>query len=136
MSVLRSHTFVASIEAIVPVSVVPVMVNIEPDTMTVDPSPIAVRILNPIQVEDHDALHGDLESHGIGTGIHYKIPGHRQPALADHPHRASDLSATEEACRELISIPMYPELSDKQIDYVAQHVRSFVADRATTRSGA
>lgn len=68
-----------------------------------------------------------LAERGVGTGIHYKNPGHLQPALAKHPHRAGDLKVTVEACRELISLPMFPELTDEQIDYVGARVKDFLA---------
>lgn len=80
----------------------------------------------PIRVGQRDALRDHLEAQGIGTGIHYKIPGHRQPALRDVPHRAADMPVTEAVCRELLSIPMYPQLGDDQVEYVAHYVRAFM----------
>ncbi len=73
-----------------------------------------------------DELAAYLGEHGVGTGIHYKNPGHLQPALRRHPHRAGDMKVTVEACRELISLPMYPELTDEQVEYVAARVLEFV----------
>jgi dTDP-4-amino-4,6-dideoxygalactose transaminase len=67
-----------------------------------------------------------LGERGVGTGIHYKNPGHLQPGLQHHPHRAGDMKVTSEACRELISLPMYPELTDEQVEYVAARVREFL----------
>jgi dTDP-4-amino-4,6-dideoxygalactose transaminase len=74
-----------------------------------------------------DALAAHLGERGIGTGIHYKNPGHLQPALRGHPHRAGDMKVTVEACRELISLPMYPQLTEAQVEYVAAKVLEFVA---------
>jgi dTDP-4-amino-4,6-dideoxygalactose transaminase len=74
-----------------------------------------------------DELAEHLAQRGVGTGIHYKNPGHLQPALRQHPHRAGDMKVTIEACRELISLPMYPQLSAEQIEYVAARVLEFVA---------
>ena len=79
-----------------------------------------------LRVPERDALVAYLGENGIGTGIHYKNPGHLQPALRHHEHRAGDLKVTIEACRELISIPMFPELRDEQIEYVAHHVLEFL----------
>jgi len=84
--------------------------------------------LYPLRVENRDVLQEYLARQDIGTGIHYKIPGHKQPALKGHPHRADDMSVTEETCKTLLSIPMYPELDEEQIEYVAGHIRSFVRD--------
>ena len=73
-----------------------------------------------------DELADHLAQRGVGTGIHYKNPGHLQPALRSVPHRVGDMKVTIEACRELISLPMYPQLSADQIEYVAAQVLEFV----------
>lgn len=80
----------------------------------------------PIRVRERDALIEHLSEHGIGTGIHYKIPAHRQPALRAHPHRHGVLEITDRACAELVSLPMYPDLTAEQTAYVAEHVREFL----------
>jgi len=82
--------------------------------------------LYPIRTEGRDALREHLERCGVGTGIHYAIPGHRQPALRGRPHRAGPMKVTEEACRTMLSIPMYPELTDAQIEHVIGSVREFL----------
>ncbi len=86
----------------------------------------AAHHLYPLRVRDRDALIAHLSESGIGSGIHYPIPAHRQPALKDHPHRHLDMPVTEAACEELISIPMYPELTDEQVEYVAGTVQEFL----------
>jgi dTDP-4-amino-4,6-dideoxygalactose transaminase len=85
-----------------------------------------VHHLFPIRVPRRDELRAFLEERGIGTGIHYKIPAHRQAALRGRPHRLTPMPVTEEACEQLVSLPMYPELTDAQMDYVAGHVRAFL----------
>jgi dTDP-4-amino-4,6-dideoxygalactose transaminase len=82
--------------------------------------------LYPLRHERRDALREHLERREIGTGIHYKIPGHLQPAMQGTPHRRGELKVTEEACRTLLSIPMFPELTDAQIDHVIGAVREFL----------
>ena len=64
-----------------------------------------------------------LQTSGVGAGIHYPIPLHRQPALRDLP--PVNLPHTETAAAEILSLPLYPELRDEQIEYVAEHVRQF-----------
>ena len=100
----------------------------EVDVLSRRPDCQQVYHLYPICTEDRDGLRDHLESKGIGTGIHYKIPGHQQPALRDQPHRCLPCPVTEQACRKLLSIPMYPELTDEQVDTIAGHVRSFIDD--------
>jgi dTDP-4-amino-4,6-dideoxygalactose transaminase len=73
-----------------------------------------------------DELAEHLAQRGVGTGIHYKTPGHLQPALRSVPHRAGDVKVTTLACRELISLPIYPQLTAEQIEYVARSVLDFL----------
>jgi len=80
-----------------------------------------------VRAPRRDALAEHLAQRGVGTGIHYKTPGHLQPALRHHPHRAGDMKVTTSACRELISLPMYPQLTAEQIEYVAANALEFVA---------
>jgi len=84
--------------------------------------------LYPVRVKGRDALMEALRERGVETGIHYRIPIHRQPALRDHPHRAEHLQESERACDELLSLPLYPELTDEQIEYVASNVLECVAE--------
>ncbi len=82
--------------------------------------------LYPLRLARRDALRDYLEARGVGTGIHYPIPAHRQPALAGIPHRAGPMQVTDESCGALLSIPMYPELRDEQVDYVIDAIREFL----------
>ena len=66
-----------------------------------------------------DDLRRDLEAAGIGTGIHYPVPIHRQPAYANGQVRAGNLPVTEQAADEIVSLPMYPTLSEGQVEQVA-----------------
>ncbi len=81
--------------------------------------------LYPIRVRERDALRAHLERAGIGSGIHYPVPAQRQPALQAHTHRAGDMPVAEAACKELLSIPIYPELSEEQLAAVIDAVTSF-----------
>ena len=67
-----------------------------------------------------------LHAAGIGTGIHYPVPVHLQPAyrgrLAAGP---SGLGETERAARQILSLPMYPQLSEAMIDRIIGHVQGF-----------
>lgn len=87
----------------------------------------------PIRSRSRDALRQHLGASNIGTGIHYKIPCHCQPALKKHAHRIDgDLSVTEAACRELLSIPMYPEITEAQLGHVTAQILSFTQNHSTT----
>jgi dTDP-4-amino-4,6-dideoxygalactose transaminase len=74
-----------------------------------------------------DALAAALKERGIGTLIHYPIPLHLQPAFAALGGRAGDFPVAEKAAAEILSLPLYPEMSDDQARLVAQAVRELAA---------
>ena len=80
-----------------------------------------------IQTARRDHLRARLAEQGIGSGIHYPVPVHLQPAYADGSLRKHDLRVTEQAAREVLSLPMYPALSEEQIDAVAAAVNAALA---------
>ncbi|MEN8161167.1 MAG: DegT/DnrJ/EryC1/StrS family aminotransferase, partial [Myxococcota bacterium] len=92
--------------------------------------------LYPVRVEERDELTAYLAERGIETGIHYRVPAHRQPALRDRVHRCGPLHVTEAACRTLVSLPLYPELRDDQLDFVAGTVLEFLRQPAAARGTA
>jgi dTDP-3-amino-3,4,6-trideoxy-alpha-D-glucose transaminase len=70
-----------------------------------------------------DALADALKARGIGTLIHYPIPLHLQPAFASLGGRPGDLPVAEKATAEVLSLPLYPELTDEQARAVVEAVR-------------
>lgn len=85
-----------------------------------------------IRTRERDGLRAYLGERGIATGIHYPIPIHLQPAYVELGYRAGDFPVSEATAEEMLSLPMYAELQDEQIDYVADAVRAFVGDRAVS----
>ena len=73
-----------------------------------------------------DALRAHLTERGIGTQIHYPVPIHMQDAAQFLGYREGDLPVTEKVAGEVLSLPMYPELTDAQIDRVATGVTEFM----------
>jgi dTDP-4-amino-4,6-dideoxygalactose transaminase len=76
-----------------------------------------------VRTPARDKLQEALQSKGIQTGIHYPIPVHLQKAYEEFGYKAGDLPVTEKASAELLSLPMFPELQDKQIEEVCDAVR-------------
>jgi dTDP-4-amino-4,6-dideoxygalactose transaminase len=76
-----------------------------------------------VRAARRDGLLAHLESKGIGAGIHYPIPLHRQPACVDRGYGDLALPVTERLAAEVLSLPMYPELTRDQVEYVVQAVR-------------
>jgi dTDP-4-amino-4,6-dideoxygalactose transaminase len=73
-----------------------------------------------------DALKDFLAERGIGTGIHYPVPIHLQDAAQFLGYRKGELPVTERVAGEVLSLPMYPELTDEQVGYVADSVKAFL----------
>jgi dTDP-4-amino-4,6-dideoxygalactose transaminase len=71
-----------------------------------------------VELEHRDGVAAELRERGIATGIHYPIPIHLQPAYADLGLGPGAFPRTEQSARRLLSLPMFPELTDEQIDLV------------------
>jgi dTDP-4-amino-4,6-dideoxygalactose transaminase len=78
-----------------------------------------------IQTERRDELQEFLEREGIATGIHYPVPVHRQPAVETEYGTQPELPRTEECCRKILSLPMYPGITEDQIQAVAKAIKKF-----------
>jgi dTDP-4-amino-4,6-dideoxygalactose transaminase/acetyltransferase-like isoleucine patch superfamily enzyme len=87
----------------------------------------AVYHLYVIRVADREGLMKHLNAAGIGTGIHYPVPLHRQNAYAGMGYGEGSFPVTEKAAAEIISLPMFPQLSSDQVSRVAAEVLAFVA---------
>jgi dTDP-4-amino-4,6-dideoxygalactose transaminase len=72
-----------------------------------------------VRASDRERLRAELSDRGIGTLIHYPIPIHRQPAFAELAHGSVPLAGAEALCDRVLSLPLYPELSDEEIEAVA-----------------
>jgi dTDP-4-amino-4,6-dideoxygalactose transaminase len=75
-----------------------------------------------IRTNNRDALQANLLDRGIQTQIHYPLPVHLQPAYQDRLPRLVSLEETERAALEILSLPMYPQLSLDDVDRVAAAV--------------
>jgi dTDP-4-amino-4,6-dideoxygalactose transaminase len=75
--------------------------------------------------EARDALREALLEAGIATGLHYPVPVHLQPAYAFLGYEPGSLPVTERVAKQGLSLPLFPELTESQQDYVVHHIRSF-----------
>jgi dTDP-4-amino-4,6-dideoxygalactose transaminase len=93
----------------------------------------AVYHLYVIRAEDRDGMMNHLKKSGIGSGIHYPIPLHLQKAYAAMNYRHGDFPVTEKAAAEIVSLPMFPQLTALQQARVVEEVVSF-ASRFTRKN--
>lgn len=61
-----------------------------------------------------------MTKHGIDSGIYYPVPLHLQPAYAHLKHKKGSFPIAEHTCSNIFSIPIYPELTQKQINYIVK----------------
>lgn len=78
-----------------------------------------------ILVPQRDKLAAYLKEKGIGTSIYYPRPLHLQKCFAYLGYKEGDFPVAERVCNEILALPMYPELSDDEIDYVCDAIASF-----------
>jgi dTDP-4-amino-4,6-dideoxygalactose transaminase len=78
-----------------------------------------------IRIRERNALKAHLERMGIPTDIYYPYPLHLQPAFADLGYQRSAFPAAEAACAEVLSLPIFPELSCLQLRTVVEAMSRF-----------
>ncbi len=79
-----------------------------------------------VRVPNRDEVLAKLNAEGIGAGIHYPVPLHLHGALKDLGYRAGDFPVAEQAAAEILSLPMYPHLTEAQQQRVAEALRRAV----------
>jgi len=89
------------------------------------PSSFHVYHLYVIRSLWRDKLRLFLTENGIGTGIHYPFPVHMQPAYAGLKVKNGSLKITEQAAKEILSLPLYPQMNLEQVEYVVDKIKEF-----------
>ena len=82
-----------------------------------------------IRTPERDELRAWLETKGIGAGMHYPVPIHLQEAWRNYAGDNFSLPVTEKAVGEILSLPMYPELSTEEVDYICKSVQEFTESK-------
>jgi dTDP-4-amino-4,6-dideoxygalactose transaminase len=77
-----------------------------------------------VRVTNRDAVLARLNADGIGAGVHYPVPIHLQGAFAHLGHRRGDFPVAERAAAEILSLPMFPEITPAQQERVVASLRA------------
>lgn len=96
------------------------------------PDAVHVYHLYVIQTDARTELQEYLLDEGVQTLIHYPIPAHLQKAYEYLGNKPGDLPMTERVAGRILSLPMHPELTNEQADYVIDRIRAFFAQRSAT----
>jgi len=80
-----------------------------------------------IRAPHRDELQAFLKEREIFTGIHYPIPIHLQKAVEGLRYHVGDFPVTEQAVNEILSLPMYAELTDDEIKFIVETIKAFYA---------
>ncbi|MBI3789335.1 MAG: DegT/DnrJ/EryC1/StrS family aminotransferase [Gemmatimonadetes bacterium] len=91
----------------------------------IDPANESIYNQYTLRADRRDALQAHLKAKGIGTSIYYPLPLHLQPCFAYLGYRAGQCPEAERAAQEVLSLPVYPELTEAQLAEVASAVRGF-----------
>jgi dTDP-4-amino-4,6-dideoxygalactose transaminase len=97
-------------------------------TPVIDPNNESIFNQYTIRVERRDELQAYLKARGIGTAIYYPLPLHLQPCFSYLGYRRGSCPEAERAAGEVISLPIFPELSREQLEEVASAIRTFYGD--------
>lgn len=82
-----------------------------------------------VYVDNRDAVRARLEEREVQTGIHYPLPVHLQKPYQALGYRCGDFPQAERACQHVISMPLYPEMTNEQAAYAAQTLREIVGEK-------
>ena len=88
-----------------------------------------------IRSRNRDALQAQLKEQGVGSAIHYPNPVHLQPFYSEGRDRHGEFPIAEQICSEILSLPMFPELTEEQVDYVGEAVNKCTAGDLTLAAG-
>jgi dTDP-4-amino-4,6-dideoxygalactose transaminase len=86
----------------------------------------AVYHLYIIRIQNRDSLQNHLTENRISTGLHYPVPLHLQKAYAGMDYKQGNLQVTEKVSKEILSLPMFPDITETQQNHVVKTINKFV----------
>jgi dTDP-4-amino-4,6-dideoxygalactose transaminase len=85
-----------------------------------------------VRVQDRETFQAFMGQGGIGTGIHYPVPLHLQKAYQHMGYTAGDFPVTERVAREIVSLPMFPQMNSAHLDETVKRIKEFVEAQVTS----
>ncbi len=82
--------------------------------------------IHPVFVQNRDAIRATLSQAGVETNVHYPIPCHLQPGYSSLGYAEGAFPQSERIAREELSLPIFPEMTSEQVEYVASHLRKAI----------
>ena len=82
-----------------------------------------------VEVRKRDGLVDNLKKNGIAALIHYPIPLHLSGTYTYLGYKRGDFPNAEHSAKRMVSLPMFPELTKKQADFVVQTIKKFYAEQ-------
>lgn len=98
-------------------------------TPWIDPRAVSIYNQYTLVCEQRDALLAHLQKKEIGCAVYYPLPLHLQKCFCELGYKEGELPISEELAGKVLSIPIYPELTDAQQDYVIHSIREFYAQK-------
>jgi dTDP-4-amino-4,6-dideoxygalactose transaminase len=98
------------------------------------PHCVHVYHLYVVQEPARDALRAYLQGRGVATAIHYPVPIHLQPFYAQEGFQHGQFPVTEQLCDQILSLPMFPEMTSDQVEYVAGQVIEFLTSKGSRQT--
>lgn len=96
-------------------------------TPVVKPENVSIYNQYIVRVNDRGGLAEHLKRKGVETAVYYPLPLHLQECFANLKYKAGDCPVSEEASKTTLALPVYPELTEEMMDYVAGSILEFVA---------
>jgi dTDP-4-amino-4,6-dideoxygalactose transaminase len=96
-----------------------VLANSSVVTPLIEPGNYSIYNQYVVRVKNRDAVRARLTERNVGSAIYYPLPLHQQECFASLGYHEGDFPVTEQACREVLAMPIYPELTEEQVHYAA-----------------
>ena len=93
-------------------------------TPYIDPANTSIYNQYVVRVKNRDQVKQKLTDRGVGSGVYYPLGLHMQTCFAHLGYKQGDFPITEQACKEVLALPVYPELSEGEVKYAAGEVRT------------